>query len=168
MTTKSGAAPNEDSLIVFHIDYDSTVMLVSSEAWDNDTINIGRPWWICGDYNDQGGEVNRQVLWPNGGETLYVGDTVMLRICTKDAIDYPPGKVPPELHLQGGLVFARLSDYWVENNKIYWTVQDTVYDGFTKEKISAVSDSCLLRAIEYGTIYDYDFSDSFFSIKYRE
>ncbi len=151
-----------DELVIEHSDFDPFSTPVSDSVGTL-SLNIGFPYWKC-----EGEETGKafQVLWPNGGETLFVGDTVLLKFCAWYPDEDDITKVPPAITTDGGVSWSNLEVTNV-GNRVYWVVQDSIYSVKEDKNIYLPSDACFIRISEYGNPFGHDNSDGTFVIRER-
>ncbi len=162
ISAMSARSSYSDELVIEHPDFDPFSTPISDSVGTL-SLNIGFPWWKC-----EGEETGKafQVLRPNGGETLFVGDTVLLKFCAwyPDADDIT--KVPPAITNDGGVSWSNLEVTNV-GNRVYWVVQDSIYSVKEDKNIYLPSDACFIRISEYGNPFGHDNSDEPFVIRER-
>jgi hypothetical protein len=146
------------SLRVVHPDYNEHEVSISDSTWSG-VVNLGLPWWIC-----PGEGYSYKVLWPNGGETLFVGDTVLIKLCSVDPQEYDVVRIPPILTYDNGKSWITLGDVQNVGNRVHWVVRDSLLDVFAGGMVSIMTDECRIRVQDYVDTDIYDDSDEPFTI----
>jgi hypothetical protein len=121
-----------------------------------------------------GDSVHYSVLSPNGGETVQVGDTVTIRVCSENPAQYDLSDAPVSLSVDGGKTWIGFGEtIAAEQNADYTEMtfavpgEVSIYAGGEFKEVSLVSSECLVKIEAYTSEtsgFDWDISDAFFSI----
>jgi hypothetical protein len=121
-----------------------------------------------------------RIVSPNGGEVYHIGQQCTVKVCSRytpmggaelricigdkfySTKDYAPAPMYVNPMNGDSAEFADHKDSVVIAN--VFTIPDTFYEVSGTDKISSVTDKCLIQISAYGAPYYPDSSDCYFSI----
>jgi hypothetical protein len=157
-----------DTRCVFRVSVQVSEEPVSAFAVTEPPVEIRAAveWWTCeGRLLDSTEKFD--VLYPDGGEALRVGDTVTLRYCLTDE-DMNFDLAGKEISVDGGKNWLSIPTKADGNYGWLWVVPGKILDIWTGDSVSLVSDQCLFKVSAYagdgGELNSFAVSESRFSI----